>query len=267
MATLGATASTTEFVSASWPKGYLYGLTMSNAAGDTTNDILIAAGQCTSDDGTASMDLTAAITKRIDAAWAVGDGNGGINTGAVADNTWYEVHVIKRTDTNVVDVMFTTTANRATLPASYTKKRRIGWIRRGTATNLQFTQTDDWFTLTTPINDLSATAAASANSRTLTVPPSSIARFRAACLGNTSVNAENAVVFSELTEADTAPTNTNGFASIGSGDFAVIGAAHIMLRVNSSSQIRDRAITATGSMAYDISTCGWVDSRGKMADN
>ena len=266
MATLGATSSTTDYISASWPKGYIYALTMSNAVGDTTNDILVAVGQCTSDDGTTAMDLTGALTKRIDAAWAVGDGNGGLNTGAVADNTWYEVHVIKRVDTGVVDVMFTTTANRATLPANYTKKRRIGWVRRGSATNLQFTQIDDWFTLTTPINDLSATAAASANSRTLTVPPSSIARFRAACLGNTSVNGENAVVFSELTEADTAPTNTNGFASIGAGDFAIIGAGHIMLRANSSSQIRDRAITATGSMAYDISTHGWVDNRGRLSD-
>jgi hypothetical protein len=263
MATLGATLNTADYV---LPKGYLYGLGMSNAAGDTTNDIAIAAGECVSDDGLSLM-VVSAITKRIDAAWAVGDGNGGMNTGAVADTTWYEVHVIKRVDTGVVDVMFTTTGNRATLPTNYTKKRRIGWVRRGSATNLAFTQTDDWFTLTTPINDVSATAAASANTRTLTVPPSSLARFRAACLGNTSINAENGVVFSELTEADTAPTNTNGFNSIGSGDFAILGAGHIILRVNSSSQLRDRSITATGSMAYDISTCGWIDTRGKCADN
>lgn len=255
----------TPSVTATFPKGHIYGVGMSNAA-DATNDITVAAGEVCSDDGTTNMVLASAITKQIDAAWAVGTNAGGMNTGAVANDTWYEVHVIKRTDTGVVDVMFTTTANRATLPASYTKKRRIGWVRRGTATNLAFTQVDDHITLTTPINDVSATATAAATSRTLTAPPSSIARFRAACLGNTGINAANAIVFSELVETDTAPTTTNGFNSIGAGDFAIIGAGHIELRVNSSSQIRDRAITATGSMAYDISTFGWIDHRGRMSD-
>lgn len=247
-------------------KGYLYGLGMSNAA-DTTNDITIGVGECVSDDGTTMMVLAGAITKQIDAAWAVGTGAGGVNTGAVADSTWYEVHLIMRVDTGVVDAMFTTTANRATLPASYTKKRRIGWVRRSAASALlQFTQIDDHFTLVTPVNDLSGTSSASAATRTLTVPPSCIARCRVAALGNVNINAENGIVFSELVETDTAPTNTNGFNSIGAGDFAIIGAGHIELRVSSASGIRDRSITATGSMAYDISTFGWIDHRGKMSN-
>lgn len=239
---------------------------MSNAA-DANNDITVAAGECVSDDGATDMVLSSAITKQLDAAWAVGDAQGGLNTGAEANSTWYEVHVIKRVDTGVVDVMFTTTANRATLPTNYTKKRRIGWIRNdGSGNILAFTQIGNHFTLTTKVNDVSATATASATTRTLTVPPSSIARFRAACLGNTAVNGDNGIVFSELVETDIAPTNTNGFNSIGAGDFAIIGAGHIELRVNSSSQLRDRAITATGTMAYDISTMGWIDHRGLYQD-
>jgi len=249
-------------VAATFPQGHIYDLTMSNAA-DAANDITVAVGECVDDGGTENMVLASAITKQIDAAWAVGTNQGGMNTGAVANDTWYEVHLIKRTDTGVVDVMFTTTANRSTLPTNYTKKRRIGWVRRATATNLAFTQVGSYITLTTPQNDVSATATASATTRTLTAAPSTIARFRASCLGNTAVNAANAIVFSELVETDTAPTTTNGFNSIGSGDFAIQGAGHIELRVNSSSQIRDRAITATGSMAYDISTFGWIDDRGR----
>jgi len=253
-------------VSASFPRGYLWGLKMSNAA-DTANDITVAAGQASCEGGGTDMVLEAPITKRMDAGWAVGDAQGGLNTGAEANSTWYEVHLIKRTDTGVVDVMFTTTANRATLPANYTKQRRIGWIRNdGAGALLQFTQVDDYITLTTAINDLSATATASETARTLTVPPNSIARFRAACLGNTNVNAGNAIVFREIVEADTAPTTSNGLNSIGSGDFAIIGAGHIELRVSATSTIGDQAITATGSMAYDISTFGWIDHRGKMSD-
>jgi len=251
--------------SASPLRGYIWGLTMSNAA-DAANDITVAAGIATSESHDELITLSASITKRLDAGWAVGDNQGGLNTGAEANNTWYEVHLIKRTDTGVVDVMFTTTANRATLPANYDKQRRIGWIRNDSGgAILAFTQVDDYFTLTTPQNDVSATATASSTSRTITAPPSSIARMRASCLGNTSVNAANAVVFRELVETDTAPTTTNGYNSIGSGDFAVQGACHLDLRVNSSSQIADRAITATGSMAYDISTYGWIDHRRRLS--
>lgn len=246
------------------PKGHHYELPLSNDAGDTTNDILIGAGEVTDDTGEVVMKLTSSLVKRIDATWAVGSGSGGMNTGSVADNTWYELMLGMREDTGVVDAWFTTTANRNTLPTNYTHKRRIGWIRRGSATNLQFTQNGDRFTLTTKVNDVSATASATAASRTLTVPPSTIAIFRAACLGNVNINAENGVVFSELVEADLAPTNTNGFVCMGAGDFAIIGGSGVIqLRANSSSQIRDRSITATGSMAYDISTMGWIDDLGR----
>lgn len=251
--------------SAFYPRGHIWGLGMSNAA-DTANDITVAAGEATSETHDDLLELAAGITKRLDAGWAVGDAQGGLNTGAEAANTWYEVHLIKRSDTGVVDVMFTTTANRATLPANYDQQRRIGWIRNDGSSNIwQFVQRDEYFTLVTPVNDVSATATASATSRTVSAPPNSIARMRVATLGNTNVNAGNAIVFSELVETDTAPTTSNGFNSIGAGDFAVIGAGHIELRVNASSQIRDRAITATGSMAYDISTFGWIDHRRRFS--
>jgi len=248
------------------PRGHIWGLTLSNAA-DTANDITVAAGEAKDEANTQNMVLSASITKRLDAAWAVGDAQGGLNTGAEANSTWYEVHLIKRVDTGVVDVMFTTTANRATLPANYTLQRRIGWIRNDSAgAILQFTQINDYFTLTTPQNDVNATVSATtANTRTLTAPPSTLARFRAAALGNVNINAANAVVFSEIVETDTAPTTSNGFNSIGAGDFAIIGAGHIDLRVSSTSTIRDRGITATGTMAYDISTFGWVDTRLRLS--
>lgn len=244
-------------------KGHIFGLTMSNAA-DTVNDITVAAGEAGEESGGLLMILSSALTKQLDATWAVGDAAGGLNTGTVTANTWYEVHLIKRTDTGVVDVMFTTTANRATLPTNYTLQRRIGWIRRNASTILQFTQKGDHITLTTPINDISATATASATSRTMTVPPAALGRFRAAVLSNVSINAANGIVISEIAEADTAPTTTNGHLTIGGGDFAIMDACHFELRVDSSSQIRDRAITATGSAAYDIETFGWVDHRRRL---
>lgn len=245
-------------------KGHLYGLTMSNDAGDTTNDIAVAAGEATDESGEVLMALAAAITKRIDAAWAVGSGNGGMNTGSVADSTWYEVHLIRREDTGVVDVMFTTTANRATLPAGYTRQRRIGWVRRGVATNLQFTQKDDYFTLTTQINDVAASKTTSATQVTLTVPPNAIARFRAGADMSTSVNANSSIVFSEIVEGNVTPALATGIISLGYWDLATgSSGGHFELRVDGSSQIEHDCDAAVG--AFDISTFGWIDHRRKMS--
>jgi len=257
------------------PRGHIWGLTMSNAA-DTANDITVAAGECRDENGNHDMVLTAAITKRLDAAWAGGTGNGGINTGAEANSTWYEVHLIKRLDTGVVDVMFTTTANRATLPASYTVQRRIGWIRNdGSGNILQFTQIDDHFTLTTQVNDLSQTPTSTAAAVTLTAPPSSIARFRAACSCTAmNVGGETIIVFSELVEGNVTPASTTGIASLmmregdgtaGANDSGASG--HFELRVSSSSQIEWDAAIAAGSTGetFDISTFGWIDRRGRLS--
>jgi hypothetical protein len=245
------------------PRGYLWGLTMSNAA-DTNNDITVDAGEATSEDHGELMTLDAPITKQLDASWAVGTNAGGLNTGAEAANTWYEVHLIKRTDTGVVDVMFTTTANRATLPANYDKQRRIGWVRNDAGSALlQFTQVDDHFTLTTQVNDVSATATATAAAVTLTAPPNSIARFRAGTTSTTSVNTTNATVFSEIVEGNVTPTETTGIVSIGACDIAGADGGHFELRVSASSQIEHDSDGA--SYTFDISTYGWIDHRRRMS--
>jgi hypothetical protein len=245
------------------PKGALWDLTMSNAGGDTTNDIQIEAGEAMDESGEVLMQLTSPITKQIDAAWAVGTAAGGMNTGAVANATWYEVHLIYRQDTGVVDVMFTTTANRATLPTNYTHQRRIGWVRRGTATNLQFTQVGDWFTLTTPINDVAVTKTTTATAVALTVPPNSIARFRASADGNTTVNANSAVLFKENVETGANPALASGQASLGYFDLATCAAGGwFELRVNASSQITHDSEVAQANL--DISTFGWYDGRRKL---
>ncbi len=242
-------------------KGYLFDLTMSNAA-DAVNDITVAAGEATDESGQMVMVLAAAITKRLDAAWAVGDNAGGLNTGAEAANTWYEVHLIKRQDTGVVDVMFTTTANRATLPTNYTHQRRIGWIRNDGSSNiLAFTQIGDYFTLTTQINDVAATATGTATAVTLTVPPNSIARFRASLTSTTAVNTTDTTVFSEIVEGNVTPTDTTGIASLGANDIAGSSAGHFELRVSNTSQIEHDSDGAT--YTFDISTFGWIDDRMK----
>lgn len=85
--------------------GHLYGLETSNNASDPTNDIDIALGFAVDSTRATGMELTAGITKRLDAAWAVGSGNGGLDQGSIANAT-YHLHLIKRPDTAVVDAIY-----------------------------------------------------------------------------------------------------------------------------------------------------------------
>jgi hypothetical protein len=248
------------------PRGHLWGLTLANAA-DTANDITVAAGEAKDEANTGLIVLASAITKQLDAGWAVGTNAGGLNTGAEANSTWYEVHLIKRTDTGVVDVMFTTTANRTTLPANYTMQRRIGWIRNdGSGNILQFTQVDDSVTLTTQIADVNnASVATVAAAVTLTTPPNSIARFRASAVSNASVNAAWCIVFSEIVEGNVTPAGTTGIASLGGHDFIAWTAAHFELRVSATSTIEHDGSTTTGTPTFSISTFGWIDHRRRYS--
>lgn len=245
-----------------FPPGHIFGLTMSNAV-DTANDITVAAGSVRDDTDTVDMRLNTAITKQLDATWAVGTAAGGLNTGAEANSTWYEVHVIMRPDTGVVDVMFTTTANRATLPTNYVYKRRIGWIRNDSGGSiLQFTQVDDDFTWTTQVLDLDGTLSTTAAAVTLTVPPSSVAKFRSSITSDAT--GINGVVFSEIAEGNVAPAISTAIVSLVAVPSAS-AAGHYSLRVDASSQIERDSPTTDPDDVIRISTYGWTDTRGRLS--
>lgn len=256
------------------PRGHIWGLIMSNNGSDALNDIDVSAGEAKDEANTECMVLAASITKRLDAAWAVGTNQGGLNTGAEANSTWYEVHLIKRVDTGVVDVMFTTTANRATLPANYTLQRRIGWIRNdGSGNILAFTQVNEYFTLTTQINDIAQAMTSTAAQATVTVPPNCIGRFRMGITAGTAGTnlQDQTVVFSEIVEGNVTPAAGTGIASLSTGEpasaIAMTSAGHMELIVSSSSQIEydcsANANSAAGS--FDVSTFGWIDRRLRLS--
>lgn len=104
------------------------GFTYANNGTDAANDIDIAAGACMSATNDHLMQ-GAALTKRSDAAWAVGTAAGMLDTGAVADADYY-LWAIARSDTGVVDYLSSLSATAPTMPASYTYKRLIGWFKR-----------------------------------------------------------------------------------------------------------------------------------------
>lgn len=118
--------------------GMLFGLTLANNVGDANNDVDIGTGVAASDDALpVLMALTGAMTKRLDAAWAAGSGNGGLDTGSKANNAWYYVWLIRNPTSGVVDVLFSASATAPTMPSGYSQKRRLaGALRTDSAGNL-----------------------------------------------------------------------------------------------------------------------------------
>lgn len=244
------------------PKGHIFDLEMTRPS---TSSITVDSGEATDDTGEQLMILAAAITKTM-SAFAAGTGNGGLNTGAEAANTWYEVHLITNPATGAVDVMFTTTANRATKPSGFTLQRRIGWIRNDASSNLlDFVQDGDRFKWFTPVNDVAATPTTTATLAALTVPPESTALFRATVVSTTAMTAASCISFRDPDVGSDAPSATTGYASLGMHDIAGVSAGHFEIRVDSSSQIEhDSTVTVS---TFDISTYGWIDRRSRLRDS
>lgn len=254
------------------PAGHLFGLTLSNNAADATNDIDIAAGIARSADDATDLVLAAALTKRLDASWAVGPAQGGLDSGSKANSTWYHVWLIKRPDTGLVDALFSTSASAPTMPTNYTKKRRLGAVRtNGSGAILAFSQHGDEFLLAASVLDVSATnPGTTAAARTLTVPTG--VKVQALINFNTINNGAASVLtlISEIDRNDeapaytTAPLKSSGNAMNASGGDNNIG-DRMRIRTNTSGQVRSRLSASSSDVILLIATFGWIDDRGRAA--
>lgn len=250
-----------------YPRGYLHGLTLSNNSGDATNDIDISAGECVSDTSPYwRMALASALTKRLDAAWAVGTGNGGLDTGAIA-NTTYHVWLIARSDTGVVDALFSTSATSPTMPASYDRKRRIGSIIRAAAAIRTFHQVGDQFDLDTPVVDRSSTAAAASALFALTVPAGINCRPMIFVTESANASSSSSQWLGSPGLGDTSAVDkVIEIASPAGGIIGISLSAPPYYVTNTSRQLYYAHIIASGTSAFStLTTTGWIDTRGKDA--
>lgn len=239
--------------------GHIFGLTLSNNLTDPTNDIDISIGSAVSDDfnNPISMNLTSSITKRLDASWSVGTGNGGLDTGSISNAT-YHVWLIQRSDTGVVDALFSLSATAPTMPTNYDRKRRIGSIIRSGGTILGFSQNGDTFILNVGVNDRSSTAAFSSALLAVTVPtgivvqPIMLSTQAQNAVGNIQTRFASAG-YSAGTYVTTVASQEIGSVYINSGIFT-----------NTSAQIQFAVTIIGGSLfSNDLITRGWIDNRGK----
>ena len=243
-------------------RSYLAGLTLSTAGASAT--MTVAAGQATDSTNVISMTLAALINKTT-SAWAVGNNNGGLDTGAIANTTNYHWFLIRRPDTGVVDVLVSLSAIAPTMPTNYTQFRRIAsWKTNGAGQWESFLQTGNKFLWATPpAFDFNAAGATTAASVTLNVPTGIVVEAFGVLSLSSGAGGNGSIRMSALTQADIAPSqtisplgdifqNTPSVNQVTSGTFLTF--------TNTSAQVRHRELNTN---AIIIQTYGWIDTRGR----
>ncbi len=237
--------------------GFGSGCTLAND-GTSPNTVIDIAACSTADDTTyAVMTKTSAVTKTT-GAWTVGSGNGCLDTGTVANSTWYYLYQIQRSDTGVVDYVCTVTFGSPTKPTGYDRKRYIGAFKTdGSAHILAFAQTGNEFVWSTPVEDINtATLSTTATLFTMANLPSGYkvqAHFRYDIFSSGTRN----VLLTSPDEASAAvntPTGNGTFCQCTSG-VGMYGVDRLM--TNASQQIR--AVSNNSSTTFQAATIGWVD--------
>ena len=133
-------AATGDFSYGAVLRMHISGLVQSQAA-DTDHDTTISVGGAMDSTNAYWLDLAAALTKRIDASWAVGTNAGGLDgTESVAGtpdvSTWYYIWLIARSDTGVVDALYSESATSPTMPTNYDFRRLVGAVRTDSSANI-----------------------------------------------------------------------------------------------------------------------------------
>lgn len=253
----------------------LTGLTLSNNGADATNDIDISVGACASEDAAvanrAAISLAGALTKQLDAVWAVGTNQGMRASGAAIADTTYHIFAIMRPDTGVVDIAADTSATGANISANtnaaYTKLRRIGSIMREGGAIVAFDQFGDDFIRRAATLDVDATnpgtAAVTATSK---APIGVVIRLILNAFVANPTTSAILLHISSLVTTDAAASRTAApLGQVGSdvAGGASSNAGQVKVWSNTSAQFRYRLSASGAADIVRVATIGWHDRRGK----
>jgi hypothetical protein len=219
----------------------------------TTTSLIIGGGTCRDAANAENITMSNFIVK-FTTAWAVGSGEGALDTGTIADG-WYHVWIIKRTDTGVVDALYSLSPASPTMPPNYDSKRRIGsFFRTGGAIKqfYHFPQEDHFMWVDAVIDVNAVATGTSAQTKVLTVPTGLSDVY---ALFNLNLATASNMLVTAMEQTDVSASIANGAISYGS---ATGGGSPYRHKVDSSAQIRTRA---SANVNMTISTWGWIDPR------
>jgi hypothetical protein len=103
--------------------------TIANNTSDANNDINFGASRLWVSNGSAELLIDfAARTKQLDAAYAAGDNQGGLDTGSKANSTWYYLWAIYNATSGVADYLFSASRTSPTMPSGFAYRRLVGAV-------------------------------------------------------------------------------------------------------------------------------------------
>jgi hypothetical protein len=245
-----------------FPRNYRDPISVISNDTDTDHDIKIMQGHWRDVADAVNIDLTADITKQIDASWAEGDDAGGFPTGiSLSADTWYHVFVIHKTADGTIDAGFDTSTTATNLLADatgYSGYRRVGSVLTDSSSNItQFTQVGDTFYWKDPgLEYNSTTLGTTAGNITLATPLDykTVALMNAFCTigsGQAHVYIRSKDANDEAPSTSAAPIanvmgNTNAFTTI-----------QVECMTNTSSQVGVRSDAANTTLR--VSTIAYRD--------
>jgi hypothetical protein len=241
---------------------------------DTAHDTIVGTGGCRDATDAQNMTLSSVLTKQIDASWAVGDDQGGLDgtetsAGTPDASTLYAVWLIKRSDTGVVDALYSESFTGPTMPTNYDYKRLIGCVYVNGSNNIADYQWSGRYCRllnNAPIQDVndSTITGDTAETGTLTCPPSCIAHV----YGHAQNTSNTHTLFRfQIYNADAgeATSVNNSWISWGTNAAAYDYAGCIgQVQVNASSQVDYKCHEDSGTATMSISTFGfWMTTIDK----
>lgn len=222
-------------------------------------NMTVSAGSKIDSTGTAVITLASAMTKTT-AAWVAGTGNGGLDTGAIAANTWYYFYSILNPTSGATDVTFSTNNAAPALPAGFTKFKYIGpGLTDASSHWYQFNQIGNNFYWLGDFADVSGALSTTPTNYTITVPR--IANIVAKIKAN-AYNAGNTIAMRvyATTQSDVVLSTTTASANMqntqtNAGAARINGTWDVPV-TNSSAQVR--AVCGEAD-TVSIYTYGWTD--------
>lgn len=223
-----------------------------NNVSDTNNDIDVL------------LDGAAVVTKRLDAAWAVGTNQGGLDTGSKAINSSYHLYLIRRNSDGVQDALFSGSATAPTIPSGWTKVRVLGAVTTNGSGNIrQFIQAGDYFELLVP--ELEANGFANGttpNLRTLAGIPHGVKMVAKIYIEGSNSTSQGGYLNAWDADLGVSVTTTGAlYAAVVRHSGAPLAGTVVDVLTSAAGQIYTNDNAASGTSTLLMNTKGWFDPR------
>lgn len=240
-------------------QGFLGGLTLSTAGASGTFGI--ASGFAADSTNALLLSLGSAFTKTT-ASFSAGTGNGALDSGSIANNTWYHVFIIGAG----ADILISLSPTAPTLPGSFTLFRRIGSMKTdGSAHWVLFSQLGNDFLWAAAPEDFASVTPPNNAAALLTLSiPTGVKVTAQMDIRSTYNSSVDYTLVTSPDQTDVLPDTTHWTHFNQSSALEVF--RPYTIKSNTSGQIRWRSAANGGgapALIYYIFTRGWTDIRGQ----